>query len=58
MFISMKILKVKSRTYNGKDYYKYRINIPEKMIKESNLTEQDELEIKAKDKKLEIKKKA
>jgi len=53
----MKILKVKSRTYNGKDYYKYRINIPERIIRESNLTEEDELEIKAKNKKLEIKKK-
>lgn len=53
----MKILKVKSRTYNGKNYYKYRINIPEKVMKEANLTEEDELELKTKDKEIKIKKK-
>ena len=33
----MKILKVKSRTYNGKIYYKYRVNLPEEVLKKSGL---------------------
>ena len=39
----MKILKEKAREYNGKSYYKYKINIPEKIIKEAELKEGDEL---------------
>ena len=38
----MKLLKVKSREYKGKKYFKYRINIPEKMIKDSGFKEGDE----------------
>ncbi len=44
----MKVLKVKSRNYKGKQYYKYRINLPEEVLNESNLKEGDELEAEAK----------
>ena len=44
----MKIMKVKSREYNGKQYHKYRINIPEKLIKKAGLKAGDELEGEAK----------
>lgn len=40
----MKILKEKSREYNGKPYYKYKINLPEKVMKEADFKEGDELE--------------
>jgi bifunctional DNA-binding transcriptional regulator/antitoxin component of YhaV-PrlF toxin-antitoxin module len=40
----MKILKVKSRNYNGKQYYKYRINLPEELLKEASFKEGDSLE--------------
>ena len=40
----MKILKEKSREYNGKAYYKYKINLPEKVLKKAKLKEGDELE--------------
>ncbi|MFW5847127.1 MAG: hypothetical protein ACOCUU_03140 [Nanoarchaeota archaeon] len=39
----MKILKEKSREYNGKPYYKYKVNIPEKELKKANIKEGDEL---------------
>jgi bifunctional DNA-binding transcriptional regulator/antitoxin component of YhaV-PrlF toxin-antitoxin module len=44
----MKILKEKSREYNGKAYYKYKINIPEEILKKSGLKEGDELQAEAK----------
>ena len=40
----MKLLKVKSREYNGKTYHKYRVNLPPKVIKQANLKEGDELD--------------
>jgi len=40
----MKIDKVKSREYKGKPYYKYRITIPEKILKEAEFKVGDELE--------------
>jgi hypothetical protein len=40
----MKILKEKSREYNGKAYYKYKVNIPEKSLNEAGFKEGDELE--------------
>lgn len=43
----MKIDKVKSRVYKGKPYYKYRVVIPEKIIKESGFKVGDELEVEA-----------
>ena len=42
----MKILKEKSRSYKGKSYYKYKINLPEKDLIAARLKEGDELEIK------------
>jgi len=44
----MKILKEKSREYNGKPYFKYKINLPEEALKESGFKEGDELDIKVK----------
>jgi len=44
----MKILKEKSREYKGKPYYKYKVNIPGKILKESGFKEGDELQVKAK----------
>lgn len=52
----MKIIKEKSREYNGKNYYKYKINIPERILNESNISEEDELEAKASRNKITIKK--
>lgn len=40
----MKILKVKSRNYNGKQYYKFRINLPEEILKKAEIKEGDDLE--------------
>ena len=39
----MKLLKVKSRNYKGKQYYKHRINLPEELLKEAGFKEGDEL---------------
>jgi hypothetical protein len=44
----MKILKEKSREYNGKPYFKYKINIPEKELEKAGFKEGDELEAEAK----------
>jgi len=47
MFLIMKITKVKSREYNGKTYYRYRINIPSEELEKAGLKEGDELQIKS-----------
>jgi len=39
----MKVMKVKSREYKGKKYYKYRINLPEEALRDANFKEGDEL---------------
>lgn len=39
----MKILKERSRTYKGKPYYKYKINLPEKLLKKAGFKAGDEL---------------
>ena len=44
----MKILKEKSRTYKGKSYYKYKVNFPDKLLKEAGFKEGDELKAQAK----------
>jgi len=44
----MKVLREKSREYKGKPYYKYKINIPSKIVKEAQLKEGDELQVEAK----------
>ncbi len=43
----MKVMKVKSRNYKGKQYYKYRINLPEKEIKKARVKEGDELYVRS-----------
>jgi bifunctional DNA-binding transcriptional regulator/antitoxin component of YhaV-PrlF toxin-antitoxin module len=53
----MKVLKVKSREYKGKQYYKYRINIPEESLKKAGFKEGDELEEESIKGKIELKKK-
>jgi len=52
----MKILKVKSRVYNGKTYYKYRVNLPEEAINEADLKEGDKLKVSIKNKEIRLKK--
>jgi bifunctional DNA-binding transcriptional regulator/antitoxin component of YhaV-PrlF toxin-antitoxin module len=42
----MQVLKVKSKKYKGKIYYKYRINIPEKILKSAGIRDGDELKAK------------
>ncbi len=45
----MKVLKEKSREYNGKPYYKFKINIPEKDLVAAKMKEGDELKVKTED---------
>jgi len=52
----MKVMKEKSREYNGKEYYRYRINIPEKIIEEAGIKEGDELEAEAKKGEIKLRK--
>jgi len=54
----MKVIKEKSREYKGKSYYKYKVNIPERILKKANISEKDELEVKTSKDKIEIKKKS
>lgn len=44
----MKILKEKSREYKGQAYYKYKVNIPERVLSSSSLKVGDELEVETK----------
>jgi hypothetical protein len=53
----MKILKEKSREYNGKPYYKYKINLPENSLKEAGFQSGDELEAEAKKGEIRLKQK-
>ncbi|MDO8517169.1 MAG: hypothetical protein Q7S33_03510 [Nanoarchaeota archaeon] len=39
----MKVLKVKSREYKGKQYFKYRINLPTEDLERAGFKEGDEL---------------
>lgn len=52
----MKILKEKAREYNKKDYFKYKINLPEKKLKEAGFVAGDELEAEAKKGEIRLKK--
>jgi len=54
----MKVLKVKSRNYKEKQYYKYRINISEKDLKEAGFKEGDDLIGKVKKGEIRLLKKA
>jgi len=53
----MKIEKTKSREYKDKEYYKYRVIIPEKLLKESGFKEGDELQAEAKKGEIKLRKK-
>lgn len=53
----MKILKEKSREYKGKIYYKYKINIPEVILRSCGFKEGEELEVENKLGSLLLKKK-
>ena len=53
----MKVLKVKSRNYNGKQYYKYRVNLPEELLEKSGIKVGDELEADVKKNEIKLRKK-
>ncbi len=53
----MKILKEKSRSYKGTDYYKFKINIPEVKLHQAKLKDGDELDIEIRDEMIILKKK-
>ncbi len=42
----MKLLKEKSRTYKGTNYYKYKVNIPEKVIRAARWKDKQEVDVK------------
>ena len=52
----MKILKEKSRSYKGTNYYKFKINIPEVNLRQANLKDGDELDIEIRDEMIILKK--
>ena len=41
----MKIIKEKSRTYKGKSYFKYKVNIPEVALVSAGMREGNELDV-------------
>lgn len=53
----MKILKEKSRSYKGTEYYKFKINIPEVILKQANLKAGDELEVSTGNETINLRKK-
>lgn len=53
----MKIIREKSREYKGKEYFKYKVNLPEKILKEAKLKYGDELGIEIKNGKIVLEKK-
>ena len=44
----MKVLKVKSRNYKGKQYYKFRVNLPSEDLQKAGFKEGDELVLRSK----------
>jgi hypothetical protein len=52
----MKILKEKSREYNNKSYFKYKINLPEKKLIDAGFVEGDVLEAEATKGEIKLKK--
>ena len=52
----MKLLKQKSRDYEGKAYYKYWVIIPNKLVAALGWKKGEELDVEIKDKKLVIEK--
>lgn len=53
----MKILKEKSREYNGKSYFKFKVNLPEVILCRARLNAGDELDVETDDGKIVLKKK-
>ncbi|MDO8563675.1 MAG: hypothetical protein Q7R87_01565 [Nanoarchaeota archaeon] len=53
----MKVMKEKSREYNGKPYFKYKINLPEQKLQEAGIKEGDDLSVEAKKGELKLRKK-
>jgi len=53
----MRIIKEKSREYKGQAYYKYRVNIPWKVMYGAGFKEGDELEVEHSHGKIVLKKK-
>lgn len=54
--MNMKVLKEKSREYNGKSYYKYKVNIPEKILKKAGFKVGDDLKPEAKKGEIKLRK--
>ena len=54
----MKILREKSREYKGKLYYKYKINIPEKVLEDAGFVDGDILKADSKKGEIKISKKS
>lgn len=52
----MKVLKERSRSYKGKDYYKYKVNIPEVILLNAGIVVGDNLDIEVEKGKLILKK--
>ena len=53
----MKVLRERSRTYKGKNYYKYKVNIPEVFLLNAKMKVGDELEVNVENETLILKKK-
>lgn len=53
----MKLIKEKSREYKGQAYYKFRINLPWKVVSDAKIKVGDDLEAESFEDKIVIKKK-
>ncbi len=52
----MRIIRERSRTYKGKDYYKFKVNIPEILLLNAGMNVGDDVEAEVKDNKIILKK--
>jgi len=52
----MKLQRIKTREYNSKTYYRYRVDISEEKLKEAKFKEGDELEAEAKEGEIKLRK--
>ena len=52
----MKIIRERSRTYKGRDYYKYKVNIPEILLLNAGIKVGDELVAEVEGNKIILKK--
>jgi len=53
----MKVLKVKSRNYKGKQYFKFRINISEELLEQAGFKVGDDLITKIKKGEIKLRRK-